>query len=82
MFDEPHSYTGNDLGPYMAGGLSREDLRYADLTETTLIRADLTDATFNTGTKLRDGQTVAQHGFDARPGGLPGGRSCECMGSR
>jgi uncharacterized protein YjbI with pentapeptide repeats len=89
-----HPYTGNNLEPNtnLSGAdltnveLSESDLSYANLTNADLSNAQslsiMSHATFSFGTTLPDGQTVAEHGFDARPGGLPGGRSCECMGSR
>ena len=49
----PHSYSGNNLEPY------------ANLSSANLTEAYLDDATFSPGTTLYDGQTVAQHGFDA-----------------
>jgi len=45
--------------------LQSADLTDAYLTGADLTGADLTYATFSTGTTLKDGQTVAQHGFDA-----------------
>ena len=62
-----HAYlTGANLSDaYLTGAnLSDADLSYADLTDADLSYADLRYATFSTGTRLPDGQTVAQHGFD------------------
>ena len=63
-----HDYSGNNLEP--GANLPRANLTYANLTDADLCDADLRyanldDATFSTGTTLYDGQTVAQHGFDA-----------------
>ncbi len=52
-FGNPHGYSGNNLEPN------------ANLTDAYLIYANLSSATFSPGTTLYDGQTVAQHGFDA-----------------
>ena len=61
------------LGPYAElpyANLSRANLTHATLRNASLYYADLTgatlrNATFSFGTTLYDGQTVAQHGFDA-----------------
>ena len=45
--------------------LYHADLLGANLTDADLSYADLSYATFSPGTILYDGQTVAQHGFDA-----------------
>ena len=54
----PHSYSGNNLE-------SGANLTSADLSDAYLDIAYLDDATFSPGTTLKDGQTVAQYGFDA-----------------
>ena len=59
----PHSYSGNNLES--GANLSGATLILADLTGAKLTIAYLDDATFSLGTTLKDGQTVAQHGFDA-----------------
>jgi uncharacterized protein YjbI with pentapeptide repeats len=63
--------TGGDLS---GANLEGANLNWADLTGVNLTNANLSganlsglywhSATFGTGTILRDGQTVGQHGFD------------------
>jgi hypothetical protein len=59
--------TGVDLtdATLYGANLSNAILTDATLTDAWLSRATLASATFSTGTTLKDGQTVLQHGFDA-----------------
>ena len=49
----------------LSADLNGANLNGADLTWAYLSYANLDYATFSTGTTLKDGQTVLQHGFDA-----------------
>jgi len=59
--------TGADLDTaiLLGANLSKADLTGADLDNTILDYAALDDATFSSGTTLKDGQTVLQHAFNA-----------------
>ena len=63
---------GADLfGANLSGAILYEaNLYNANLSDAELAFANLDGATFSTGTTLKDGQTVLQHGYHDDPAGL------------